>query len=292
MKAEGSISRKVCLIVIDGWGLSVEGKHLDSIKDAHTPTMDDLCNNYPMIPLTAHGLHVGLPEGLMGNSEVGHLNIGAGRVVYQDIVRIELAIQNKEWRDHADVHRIVEDSKRSGNAIHLIGLVSDGGVHSHIEHLKALLVLLKDLGCPHACIHAITDGRDVGPQTALKYLEELQNFLNSLSFGQISTVIGRYYAMDRDKRWERTTAANDLFTEGKGSKYRSLQEIVDYNYSKGVNDEFFTASVLPDFQSIQDASGVICFNFRSDRMRQIVASFLGLAEVERPGLKAVRCNFH
>lgn len=280
MKAENcSIARKVCLVVIDGWGLSVDGSHLDSIKDAKTPTMDELCANCPMTPLAAHGLHVGLADGLMGNSEVGHLNIGAGRVVYQDIVRIEMAIKNKEWHSNEHILAVADVCKKRNKPVHLMGLLSDGGVHSHIEHLKALLYIFKNIGVPQAYVHAITDGRDVGPKTAARYVNDLHEYMSSISYGKLVSMVGRYYAMDRDKRWERTEAAYKLYTGGNGTKYETFEQAITAQYNDGITDEFFTPSIFANFELIDSESAVVFFNFRSDRMRQIVGTFLGMTAV-------------
>ena len=269
--------KRACLVVIDGWGLSSESsysKSSDAIKCATTKNMTQLMETCPFCPLSAHGLSVGLPDGLMGNSEVGHLNIGAGRIVYQDIVRIDLAFKSAKFQSSAELNNICDHAKANGSRLHLIGLISNGGVHSHIDHLKHLLIIIKELGVEHVFIHCITDGRDVSPKSAALYLNELDSFIKNLKYGTISTIFGRYYAMDRDKRWERTEEAYDALVSGEVEVFDNFDKLLDERYRLGETDEFFKPAVSEESKSrIQDQDAVLFFNFRSDRMRQLVSSF-------------------
>jgi 2,3-bisphosphoglycerate-independent phosphoglycerate mutase len=271
-------AQKCCLIVIDGWGVSSPSSSVcgDAIKMAKTPVMTKLLDKYPNTKLEAHGRAVGLPAGLMGNSEVGHLNIGAGRVVFQDIVRIELAIETGEMERNIILINAFEKAKITGR-LHLIGLVSDGGVHSHINHLKALLKYAKNAEIPHTFVHAITDGRDTAPTSAIGYLKDLTDYMKEIGYGKLATVIGRYYAMDRDKRWERTKIAFDALTTDSG-EHVSLSSLFEeikgrYSLAEPERDEFLKPMIVEEDGRIKDGDAVIFFNFRSDRMRQIVASF-------------------
>lgn len=261
---------KVCLVVIDGWGLSdnVEG---NAIHAAHTPVMDELSTG-KAVTLAAHGLAVGLPEGLMGNSEVGHLNIGAGRVVYQDIVRINLAFQTNEIvRNPA----LVDAAKRQASKIHLLGLVSDGGVHSHIDHAKGLLSALKSLDAPPAYLHFFSDGRDTKPTSGVVFMKDMLEYIEKLGYGSLATVTGRYYAMDRDKRHERIKLAYEGLVQGAGEKVSpdNLVSYVESQYEQGVTDEFLKPIIVNEQGIIGDGDTLIFFDFRADRMRQINEAF-------------------
>jgi len=264
---------KVCLVVIDGWGLSEGTTVGDAIKNAETPVMDELMKEHALIPLTVHGLAVGLPDGLMGNSEVGHLNIGAGRIVYQDIVRIDLLVSNGKLQDNEALKRAFAQ-----NRVHFIGLLSDGGVHSHIDHLFALLKAARAAGV-ESFVHAITDGRDTAPTSATKYLAELETFIKREQYGKLATVMGRYYAMDRDKRWERTKVAFDALIAGQGISIDSVQELKKeikkrYGREPPERDEFLQPMVLDKDGLIKDGDAIVFFNYRSDRMRQIASCFI------------------
>lgn len=267
---------KVCLIVIDGWGIS-DQKEGNAILNSDTPVMDDLSKvQGKYLTLDASGESVGLPAGLMGNSEVGHLNIGAGRIMYQDILRI-----NKDCRsgDIANNGYFVEACRRAINnrgRLHLLGLVSDGGVHGHIEHLFAILEAAKRLGVPNVYVHFLADGRDTPPKSGINYIKQLANKLNELKYGTISSVIGRYYAMDRDKRWERIKIAYDCLVDGVGDKvvvvdgdYTNLFKKIEERYDSGQTDEFLTPIITNNEGLIKDDDTLIFFNFRADRMRQI-----------------------
>ncbi|KAJ3067185.1 hypothetical protein HDU98_009617, partial [Podochytrium sp. JEL0797] len=274
---------KVCLIVIDGWGIAPAEESVgNAVLHAETPVMDAMAQSQTgYTTLAAHGLAVGLPDGLMGNSEVGHLNIGAGRVVYQDIVRIDLSVKNKTLASQPHFAAALQNAKNGNGRLHFAGLLSDGGVHSHQEHLYAMLEAAKDAGVPQAFIHAFGDGRDTSPRSAATYLEQLKVKLDALHYGTLATVVGRYYAMDRDKRWERVKLAYDAIVLGAGEKEcattQSFIDAVKECYTRDITDEFLKPLVLPNAQgTIQDNDTVIFFNYRSDRMRELSAA-LGIA---------------
>lgn len=266
------MERKVLLMILDGWGIALN-KAVSAVDKARTPFMDSLYSQYPNSKLEASGLAVGLPAGQMGNSEVGHMNIGAGRVVYQDLVRINKAIEEKE----IDTNKVLLDAfayaKEKGKKVHFIGLVSDGGVHSHIDHLKGLITIAHKNGVKDLFIHAFTDGRDTDPKSAVTFLKEVQQHLQK-NTGKLASVVGRYYAMDRDKRWERVKLAYDLLVKGAGEKVTDPVKAVEASYTMGVTDEFIKPVVVVDAQgkalaTIQEGDVVLCFNFRTDRGRQI-----------------------
>lgn len=234
---------------------------------------DDPNNAYGL--LDAHGLAVGLEDGLMGNSEVGHLNIGAGRVVWQDIVRINESIKRKKFAQEPNIVKALDAAKSGTGRLHLLGLVSDGGVHSHINHLFALLEAAKAAGVPHVYVHAITDGRDTSPRSASGYIQQLVDKLKELDFGTLSTIVGRYYAMDRDKRWERIKIAVEGLVNGEGTKTDDAVKAIEERYTKDETDEFLKPLVLGgDETRIREGDSVFTFNYRSDRMREI-ATVLG-----------------
>ena len=266
------MNKKVLLMILDGWGIA-SNPDVSAVNQANTPFIDQLYTKYPHSKLDASGLAVGLPEGQMGNSEVGHMNIGAGRVVYQDLVRINLAIQNQELDNNATLNEALDYAKANQKKVHFMGLLSDGGVHSHINHLKGLCSIAHRKGVDQLFIHAFTDGRDTDPQRGKAYLEDLQNHLNETT-GQIASVIGRYYAMDRDKRWERVQLAYDLLVKGKGKATQNLGESIQASYDEKVTDEFIKPIVQTDADGkplavIEAGDVVLCFNFRTDRGRQI-----------------------
>ncbi|MFZ7106445.1 MAG: 2,3-bisphosphoglycerate-independent phosphoglycerate mutase [Bacteroidota bacterium] len=265
-------ANKVVLIVMDGWG---HGPKTDAnaIFKARTPFIDSLYANYPNAELLTSGEDVGLPAGQMGNSEVGHLNIGAGRVVYQDLVRINLAIRDGSIFREKTLVEAFAFAKANNKPVHFLGLVSDGGVHSHLEHLKALCDAAKKDEVQDVYIHAFTDGRDTDPKGGLGYLRELQEHLKHSS-GKIASIVGRYYAMDRDKRWERVKEAYDLLVSGHGAPATDPLKAIESSYAAGITDEFIKPIVItrPDGQPtaiIRDGDVVICFNFRTDRCREI-----------------------
>jgi 2,3-bisphosphoglycerate-independent phosphoglycerate mutase len=266
------MNNKVVLMILDGWG---EGPRTPSnaIFAANTPFVDSLYNTWPHSQLLTSGENVGLPEGQMGNSEVGHLNIGAGRIVYQDLAKINIAVREKTLHSEKVIREAFDYAVGNKKKLHLIGLVSDGGVHSHIEHLKALCDVAKEKSFDELYIHCFTDGRDTDPHGAAAYISDLENHLKNSS-GKIASVIGRYYAMDRDKRWERVKLAYDLLVNGNGHHFRSAGEAINASYNENITDEFIKPAVIVNgddkpIATIKDGDAVICFNFRTDRCREI-----------------------
>ncbi|CAD5222435.1 unnamed protein product [Bursaphelenchus xylophilus] len=264
---------KVCLIVIDGWGVREE-KHGNAIANANTPVMDKLCSGN-WTQLEASGHHVGLHKGLMGNSEVGHLNIGAGRVMAQDIVRIDNSIEDQTLIKNETLVAAAKRAKENGGRLHLCGLVSDGGVHSHIKHLFALLEVLKELGVPKVFIHFYGDGRDTSPTSGAGYLQQLLDHIKKIGFGELATIVGRYYAMDRDTRWERTCVAYDAMVANQGEEITvdKAVETVNKRYEAKETDEFLKPIVFGQESRVKDNDTIIFFNYRADRMRQISETF-------------------
>jgi 2,3-bisphosphoglycerate-independent phosphoglycerate mutase len=264
--------KKVLLIIMDGWGLG-QVPSSDAIQHAQVPFVNSLWNQYPHTTLVTFGEAVGLPEGQMGNSEVGHLNIGAGRIVYQELQRINVAIRTGELEANPVFRTALAYTKTNKKPLHLLGLVSDGGVHSHINHIKAITSLCQAEGIPEVYIHAFTDGRDTDPKSGLAYLKDLQDHLGKTT-GRIASVTGRYYAMDRDKRWERVKLAYDALVHGMGEKVSEILPAIEQSYAQNVTDEFIkpiiqtTANGLP-LATIKEGDAVICFNFRTDRCREI-----------------------
>lgn len=264
--------KKVALIILDGWGIG-DGTKSDAIANAKTPFVSSLYKLYPHSTLRTSGEFVGLPDGQMGNSEVGHLNIGAGRIVYQDLALINKAIKEKTIDQNPELVKAFDYAKQNNKALHFIGLVSEGGVHSSQAHLHYLCDLAKSKGLSNVFIHAFTDGRDTDPKSGLEYITNLENHLKT-SVGKIATVVGRYYAMDRDKRWERVKLAYDLLTKGEGHKTQDVIEAIKTSYHEHVTDEFIKPIVSIDaagnaIGSIKEGDVVICFNFRTDRCREI-----------------------
>lgn len=265
------------LIILDGFGIS-KVKEGNAIYAAKRPNLTYYWDNYPHTILHASGLDVGLPDGQMGNSEVGHLNIGAGRIVYQDLVRISKDIQEGHFFERPELLAAVNNVKQNNSSLHLMGLVSDGGVHSHIEHLYALLELAKRHGLDKVYVHCFLDGRDVPPASAKGYIEALQSKIDELGVGSIATVMGRYYAMDRDKRWDRVKKAYDAMVLGEGYKAVSGLDAVDMAYNRGETDEFVMPTVIEKngqpIATIQPHDSIVFFNFRADRAREITSSFI------------------
>lgn len=266
------------LVILDGWGLETPGPG-NAIALADTPVFDQLWAYYPHTTLTAGGRDVGLTEGQMGNSEVGHLNIGAGFIVNQLITQIDLAIEEGTFFDNAALLHAMTNARAQGKTLHLLGLVSDGGVHSHIRHLDALLVLARKVGVERVAIHAMLDGRDTSPTSGADFLRAVQAMCAARGVGRIVSVIGRYYAMDRDRRWERTRVAYELLVDGAGEAVSDPVAAVEHSYAEGVTDEFISPlSVRLDAAppvTIQAGDSVIFFNFRSDRPRQLTQALLG-----------------
>jgi 2,3-bisphosphoglycerate-independent phosphoglycerate mutase len=264
-------NKKAILIIMDGWGLG-KVKSSDAIQHAKTPFVTALYNKYPNTTLVTCGEAVGLPEGQMGNSEVGHLNLGAGRIVYQELQRINVAIKDGSFSKNTELLASIRYAKENNKPLHLLGLVSDGGVHSHINHLKAICDVCKAEGLQNVFIHAFTDGRDTDPKSGLAFLTDLQNHLDH-SCGSIASVTGRYYAMDRDKRWERVKMAYDALVNGIGKHAENVLKAVEESYAEGITDEFIkpiiNASLPPSGANITNGDAVICFNFRTDRCREI-----------------------
>ena len=263
-------AKKIILIIMDGWGLG-KIKSSDAIQNADVPFVNSLYSKYPNSTLVTCGESVGLPDGQMGNSEVGHLNLGAGRIVYQELQRINVAIRTGELERNPVLLRALRTAKENNKPLHLLGLVSDGGVHSNIDHLKALTTICKNYDLPEVYIHAITDGRDTDPKSGFNFLKDLDKHLTKTT-GKIATVIGRYYAMDRDKRWERIKIAYDALVNGSGVQSADILESINNSYLKDITDEFLKpiiAQNIPDGR-IKEGDVVICFNFRTDRCREIV----------------------
>lgn len=254
---------------MDGWGLG-KVKESDAIQHARTPFVSSLYSKYPNSTLVTCGEDVGLPEGQMGNSEVGHLNLGAGRIVYQELQRINVAIRSGEFSANPQLLKAIHYARDNNKTLHLLGLVSDGGVHSHTLHLQALTSLCAAEGLQQVLIHAFTDGRDTDPKSGLGFINQLQEHLEK-STGKIASITGRYYAMDRDKRWERVKLAYDALVHGKGTRSDNLSAAIQQSYNEGVTDEFIKPiinSIIAD-PVIKTDDAVICFNFRTDRCREI-----------------------
>jgi 2,3-bisphosphoglycerate-independent phosphoglycerate mutase len=262
----------VVLMILDGYGLS-GGKEHNAIHLAETPHMDWLMEKYPCQEGAASGMDVGLPDGQMGNSEVGHTNIGAGRVVYQELTRITKAIEDGDFFENETLLAAVKNAKDNNTALHLYGLLSDGGVHSHNSHLYGLLEMAKRGGLTKVYVHAFLDGRDTPPASALDFVKELEAKIAETGVGKIATISGRYYAMDRDNRWERVQLAYDALTLGKGETASSAVECMEKTYAAGVNDEFVVPTVIDGGATISANDSVVFFNFRPDRAREITRAF-------------------
>lgn len=261
------MSKKAVLMILDGWGMGRKDE-TDGIYLANTPFIDSLYQKYPHSTLVTYGEAVGLPKGQMGNSEVGHLNIGAGRIVYQDLLRIDNAIKDKSFYTNSALLAAIDFAKKHNKTIHLMGLVSKGGVHSSQEHVYALVELLQKHNVEKSFLHAFTDGRDCDPKSGLAYMEEMEHFLSDKNT-KIASVIGRYYAMDRDKRWERIKKAYDLLVFGKGENQTSASEALKTSYQNNITDEFIEPQIINSAGTISEGDVVICFNFRTDRCREI-----------------------
>lgn len=266
------MNKKVLLMILDGWGIATN-KAVSAIDKAKTPFVSSLYGKYPNSKLEASGLAVGLPAGQMGNSEVGHMNIGAGRVVYQDLVRVNKAIEDKELDHNSVLLDAFGYAKKNNKNVHYIGLVSDGGVHSHVEHLKGLITIAKNNNVENLFIHAFTDGRDTDPKGGLAYVKEVVDHLSKTT-GKLASIVGRYNAMDRDKRWERVKLAYDVMVKGIGEKSTDALKSIQQSYDANVTDEFIKPIVMVDSNqqpvgTINEGDVVLCFNFRTDRGRQI-----------------------
>ena len=266
------MSKKVILMILDGWGKSPDPK-VSAIDNANVPFINSLYKKYPSAQLRTDGLHVGLPEGQMGNSEVGHMNLGAGRIVYQDLAKINLAVANKTLAQEEVLKDAFQYAKDNNKKVHFLGLVSDGGVHSHTSHLRGLIDATQDYGLNQVYIHAFTDGRDVDPKSGKNYIQQLENYITNTPV-KIASVIGRYYAMDRDKRWERVKLAYDLVVNGTGTPTHDIVTSIATSYGNDITDEFIQPLVAVDanekpLATIQEEDVVIFFNFRTDRGREL-----------------------
>ena len=266
------MNKKVILMILDGWGKSPDPK-VSAIDNAHIPFINSLYTKYPNAQLRTDGLNVGLPDGQMGNSEVGHMNLGAGRIIYQDLAKINLAVENKTFSKEKVIADAFAYAKEFDKPVHFLGLVSNGGVHSHINHLKSLIDASQDAGLKEVFVHAFTDGRDVDPKSGIEFIDDIQHHLKNTS-AKLATIIGRYYAMDRDKRWERVKLAYDLIVHGTGERATDAVKSIQDNYDKNITDEFIPPTVMVDeknkpLTTIKEGDVVIFFNFRTDRGRQL-----------------------
>lgn len=278
------------LLILDGWGIAPAGPY-NAPSVARTPHLDALFAGCPHARLNASGRAVGLPDGYMGNSEVGHLNIGAGRIVYQDMTRIDMAVEDGSLAENPVFVRLVDAVRASGGTLHFAGLLSDGGVHSHIRHLEALCAAASRAGVP-VRVHCFMDGRDTGPESGIGFVTALQQALAPLRNAAIATLVGRYYAMDRDKRWERVAEAWNLLVHGKGAQHAAAAEALRASYAAGITDEFVKPAVISGAAPLADGDALFFFNFRADRMRQLAhafcdASFDGFERGRRPELAAL-----
>jgi len=289
--------RPVALVILDGWGINdvCQG---NAACQAETPNLDALLSAYPSTRIGASGGDVGLPEGQMGNSEVGHLNIGSGRIVYQDLTRIGKSIEDGSFSDNPVLGEAMEKIREKGGKLHLMGLLSDGGVHSHNTHLYALVEMGKRFGIDDICVHAFMDGRDTPPKSGIDYLAQLEEKLAEIGAGRIATVIGRYFAMDRDNRWDRVERAYRAMTEGEGKPASDAAEAIGDAYSEGQTDEFVEPRIVrrqgAPAGMVEDGDGIVFFNFRSDRAREVTRAFTakdfdGFARQEVPDLSAYVC---
>ncbi len=287
------INNKVLLMILDGWGIG-KGDKSDAIASAHPQNVTKLQQMYPNSQLLASGENVGLPDGQMGNSEVGHLNIGSGRIVYQDLVRINKEIKEGKINSNPTLNKAFQYAKDNNVSVHFIGLVSDGGVHSMGAHLYKLCDLTKDHGLEKVFIHALTDGRDTDPQSGLGYIQNLEKHIETSNVA-IASLIGRYYTMDRDRRWERVKEGYDLLVSGKGKKATSITKAIKESYAEGITDEFIKPIIKVDNNNnpigiVKENDVVICFNFRTDRLRELT---IALTQTDMPehGMKTMPLHF-
>ena len=266
------MNKKVILMILDGWGHSPDPK-VSAIDHAKTPFIDSLYHNYPNAELRTDGLNVGLPEGQMGNSEVGHMNLGAGRIIYQELTRINLAVAHKTLNQEKVLQEAFAYAKMNKKDIHFLGLVSDGVVHSHIDHLKGLIDATQEYGLDNVFIHAFTDGRDVDPKSGVRFISEIENYCKNTT-AKLASIVGRYYAMDRDRRWERVKKAYELLVNGIGIHSQNAVDSIQDSYAKDITDEFIDPIVMTDENNqplaiIKEGDVVLFFNFRTDRGRQL-----------------------
>ena len=285
------MGKKVILTILDGWGIS-PNRQISAVDQAKTPTMYGLYKTYPYATLRTDGLHVGLPEGQMGNSEVGHMNLGAGRIVYQDLVKINMAVEKDTLKNEPVLKQAFQYAKENDKSIHFLGLVSDGGVHSHTKHVEGLVKAAEDYGVSKKYVHAFTDGRDVDPNSAKSFIEELLPILKENN-AKLATIIGRYFAMDRDKRWERVSKAYQLLVHGKGEASENAIAAIQKSYDQNITDEFIEPIVLTEknqaIAKIKNGDVVIFFNFRTDRGRQLTQA---LSQQDFPDFNMEKLNLH
>ena len=274
-------------MILDGWGKSPDPK-VSAIDNAHTPFVDELYTKYANADLLTDGMNVGLPEGQMGNSEVGHMNLGAGRIVYQDLAKINKAVQENTIKEESVLKEAFAYANKNAKKVHFLGLVSDGGVHSHISHLKALINAAEIAGIEQGFVHAFTDGRDVDPKSGKEFLVSLEEFCESKNT-KLGTVIGRYYAMDRDKRWERVKKAYDLAVHGNGEKFDDVASAMQKSYDDNITDEFIEPIVLNDNAKIESGDVIIFFNFRTDRGRELT---MALSQQDFPEQEMKKLDLH
>ena len=278
--------KPIALIIMDGFGISAQTVG-NAVASARKPNLDRLMQKYPYTTIAASGLAVGLPKGQMGNSEVGHLNLGAGRVVYQDYTRISLAVEENKLRENPVLIEVMDKARANAKKQHFLGLLSDGGVHSHNTHLYALLEMAKERGLKDVYVHAVLDGRDVPPRSALTYFQELDSKMRTIGIGKVATVAGRYYTMDRDKRWDRVEQGYRAMTEGIGYRAGTPEQAVTDGYDRGESDEFLKPTIVDQQGLIEDGDCIIFFNFRPDRAREITRAFVDpdFGEFERANIK-------
>jgi 2,3-bisphosphoglycerate-independent phosphoglycerate mutase len=286
------MNKKVILMILDGWGNSPDPK-VSAIDHAKTPFIDSLYKKYPFATLRTDGLHVGLPEGQMGNSEVGHMNLGAGRIVYQDLVKVNLAVENKTLNTEKVLVDAFDYAKTNNKDVHFLGLLSDGGVHSHIKHLFGLIDAANDYGVKNSYIHAFTDGRDVDPKSGAGFVNQLESHIENTNT-EIATISGRYYAMDRDKRWERVKIVYDALVNGEGEHTKNILENIEANYANDVTDEFIKPIIAVDdnnkpITKIKNGDVIIFFNFRTDRGRELTEV---LSQVDFPEYNMKKLDLH
>ncbi len=262
------MKKPIILTILDGYGLREE-KHGNAVQLAQNPVFNMLWEKYPHTQLIASGQEVGLPKGQMGNSEVGHMNIGAGRIVYQPLELINKSIADHEFFENEKILEVMHHVKKNGSKLHIMGLISDGGVHSHIDHLMALLEMCKMQEVENVYLHLFTDGRDVGPRSAYEYISKVEQKLQELGFGTIASISGRYYAMDRDNNYDRLKKAYDVIVNNIGEVQNSIPKYIEESYKKDITDEFFLPTKFTECGNVEENDGIIVFNFRKDRLREL-----------------------
>ncbi len=285
------MNKKTILLILDGWGIPKD-ENASAIYHAKTPFIDSLYKKYAHTTLLTHGMNVGLPDGQMGNSEVGHMNLGAGRIVYQDLAKINLAIEKNTLKDEVALKNAFNHAKKNNKSVHFLGLVSDGGVHAHINHLKGLVDAASDYGIENSYIHAFTDGRDVDPMSGINHINDIQNYIENTNT-KLASVIGRYYAMDRDNRWERVSEAYNLLVNAEGKHSENIIKTIKESYSNSITDEFLKPIVATKnnkpISVIKNDDVVIFFNFRTDRGRELTKA---LTQTNFPEYKMQKLNLH